>query len=555
MESRGWVERTNTFPEEWRDTRRITDAGRALLTGKTAEYDANYPDEEEDDYDASPEIDRDEDPVGHYAHGACWIYALAVHDLTGLPMVVISSPDEGPVHTAVKRGGKLLDSMGEFTLAQIGKRYGLSNPTVEPITEKTVEAFYGIEEDELEHAKALASKQLKHLGIKITAAAGGAVLDETELDESSPLAELLDLHDKIKAENRMVRNITNPHQFRAAMERLMDDAEALHKGLERYAVDNQRVAGALARGEKYAHEATKMLYDEKAPPEYATSWLDSSIMQYHDALFALGYGVAKTAAEWKKLPATAEWVNRAKLFLKDKWEERHKELQREGVPTDLKGACKFASLFAHKLFGGKMVGTAEHQALSLGGGNMLDLTDLLDVNTFHHDKEFWMNPEHEESMKSIEPRVQQWTDEFYHKYWQDYFKLHTAAEVYLYHGTTASNFERIMLDGGVMEAGSFWGTERIADTYAEEAVDAASDYDAGEEQAIIRVPLSRFNKASLMPDDNSVAEPLTYTLKRTEEDLYADWQKAKGTWRDSLRIYESVRYDAPITIKKQDRYV
>jgi len=376
------------------------------------------------------------------------------------------------------------------------------------------------------------------------------------------------------------------------------------------------------------------------------------------------------------LPATPEWINRAKVFLKDKWGERHKELGREGVPTDLKGACKFASLFAHKLFGGKMVGTADHQALSLGGGSMLDLTDLFDPNTFRHDKEFWMNPEHEESMKSIEPRVQQWVDEFMQLWWQEAFKTrmgtsdyhqnvgwllpdgsfqplkkgeshregavrigistdpqdmteafnmgavrvsgnqYTTLEFkecstktlalllefilqkrqnakaitldwfkprrteqeflnvddvvqwletsgtsvmasggYLYHGTTATNFERIMLNGGVMEAGSYWGTERIAATYAEEAVDAASEYDAGEEEAIIRVPLARFNKAALKVDDNSVAEPMTYTLKRKEEDLYADWEKAKGTWQDSLRIYESVQYDAPITITKKDRYV
>src|SRR5208337_5356908 len=28
MEKAGWVERTNSFPEEWRDIRRITEAGR-----------------------------------------------------------------------------------------------------------------------------------------------------------------------------------------------------------------------------------------------------------------------------------------------------------------------------------------------------------------------------------------------------------------------------------------------------------------------------------------------------------------------------------------------
>ena len=129
-----------------------------------------------------------------------------------------------------------------------------------------------------------------------------------------------------------------------------------------------------------------------------------------------------------------------------------------------------------------------------------------------------------------------------------------ATDTYLYHGTSATTAEKILLEG-VMEAGSYWGTERIADTYAEEAVDAEMDYEAEAEQAIFRIPLSRFNQANLKPDENSVAEPLTYTLKRKEEDLYAEWEQAQGTWQDSLRIYESVRYDAPLQVTKADRLV
>lgn len=30
MEDRGWVERTNQFPQEWADVRRITEAGRMV---------------------------------------------------------------------------------------------------------------------------------------------------------------------------------------------------------------------------------------------------------------------------------------------------------------------------------------------------------------------------------------------------------------------------------------------------------------------------------------------------------------------------------------------
>ena len=48
MEKRGWVRRENVYPEEWRDTRRITDAGKTVPGGKTAarrpKYRTHHPD-------------------------------------------------------------------------------------------------------------------------------------------------------------------------------------------------------------------------------------------------------------------------------------------------------------------------------------------------------------------------------------------------------------------------------------------------------------------------------------------------------------------------------
>lgn len=37
LESRGMIERTNEFPEVWKDTRRITDAGRKALEEREGE--------------------------------------------------------------------------------------------------------------------------------------------------------------------------------------------------------------------------------------------------------------------------------------------------------------------------------------------------------------------------------------------------------------------------------------------------------------------------------------------------------------------------------------
>jgi len=48
-------------------------------------------------------------------------------------------------------------------------------------------------------------------------------------------------------------------------------------------------------------------------------------------------------------------------------------------------------------------------------GEILDLTDAAGVLPEHsriHDRKFWGNREHRESMKSCEPRVELWIEEF-----------------------------------------------------------------------------------------------------------------------------------------------
>jgi len=105
-----------------------------------------------------------------------------------------------------------------------------------------------------------------------------------------------------------------------------------------------------------------------------------------------------------------------------------------------------------------------------------------------------------------------------------------------------------MSAGGVLPEPSWWGTAEIAEYYAETA---AEEIGPEEEYKVIKLPLSAFNPALLEADQNSVAEPLTYTLGRSEDELYEEWQNCKGTWQDSLRIYGSVVYNAPIEVTAQ----
>ena len=121
-----------------------------------------------------------------------------------------------------------------------------------------------------------------------------------------------------------------------------------------------------------------------------------------------------TAAS-RQYPATEEWIGRAKKFLREKWAQRNDEMGRGEIPSNLEGACKFASLFAKELFGGRIVGNPEHQVVQ-HVYQIIDLTDRYDPNTFRHDKEWFGNPEHQESMQSCMPRVKQWAEEFRQKH-------------------------------------------------------------------------------------------------------------------------------------------
>ena len=114
------------------------------------------------------------------------------------------------------------------------------------------------------------------------------------------------------------------------------------------------------------------------------------------------------------IPATPKNIELAKKFVFKKWQERAKE--RGAEVSDLSSSCKFSSMFAQRIFGGKIRGNYEHQYLLLNG-NIIDLnSDAEDVQRialpYHHDKKFWNNKEHRKSLESCAPRVEKWVQEF-----------------------------------------------------------------------------------------------------------------------------------------------
>ena len=101
-------------------------------------------------------------------------------------------------------------------------------------------------------------------------------------------------------------------------------------------------------------------------------------------------------------------------------------LPQEPLPTDLSGSCKFTSMFATRVFGGKGRGNEQHQYASVPGYGNLDLNaDAADVMAMRtdadgslsldpcwHHRKFWGNREHREAMASCVPRVDAWMAAF-----------------------------------------------------------------------------------------------------------------------------------------------
>jgi hypothetical protein len=122
------------------------------------------------------------------------------------------------------------------------------------------------------------------------------------------------------------------------------------------------------------------------------------------------------------IPPTPANLKRFVQFLKEKWTERSKQrhdswgdaqADQWQPPSTLEGACKFTSLFALRLFGGRIRGNEHHQYLELPNGKIIDPVPVPDHDDpQYHDDDFWMNPEHKQSLESCLPRVKGWVNEF-----------------------------------------------------------------------------------------------------------------------------------------------
>ena len=80
--------------------------------------------------------------------------------------------------------------------------------------------------------------------------------------------------------------------------------------------------------------------------------------------------------ENRRMRPTPATLSAARLFLLERWRERHAEIDPDGPPpTDLSGSCKFTSQFAAKVFGGRVEGNPFHQWVRLEDGTPIDLNE------------------------------------------------------------------------------------------------------------------------------------------------------------------------------------
>lgn len=162
---------------------------------------------------------------------------------------------------------------------------------------------------------------------------------------------------------------------------------------------------------------------EEVPVEKFMDWLNTVQSRDAPGLSEKQVVIRKPAAMNESveeyLPATPKNIEKAKAFVLAKWKERAEE-RGHAEPEDLSSSCKFSSLFAHRIFGGKLQGNYDHQYVVVDGEivdlnvDAKDVRDLMDdgIDPHEHDSDFWGNEDHLESLASCDARVYKWVQEF-----------------------------------------------------------------------------------------------------------------------------------------------
>lgn len=131
---------------------------------------------------------------------------------------------------------------------------------------------------------------------------------------------------------------------------------------------------------------------------------------------------------------------------------------------------------------------------------------------------------------------------------EDLFRFHHALGVEsqppkisecLFHVTTRRNLGAIASEG--LRAKSYWAEAGDVVGYYEQVV-----RDEGDESVTLAVRIWDLHETGLAPDKPGIDEPITSAIGKSESEVHALWEASRGTWRNSLKIVGSARYDLPV---------
>jgi hypothetical protein len=112
----------------------------------------------------------------------------------------------------------------------------------------------------------------------------------------------------------------------------------------------------------------------------------------------------------------------------------------------------------------------------------------------------------------------------------------------LYHATSVDKLLNIVKTGQ-LNKGSYWAANQNVHRYYMETVK-----DDGDAPVALTIDLSSLSPSFLIPDFNGIEEPLTYTLKTTEEQVWDEWANSTKDWQASLDIIGTVVYNDIILV-------
>lgn len=122
--------------------------------------------------------------------------------------------------------------------------------------------------------------------------------------------------------------------------------------------------------------------------------------------------------------------------------------------------------------------------------------------------------------------------------------LASAGNITLYHVAPSHARDSIQKDG--IRPVSYWSCrEEIANYYAE------TIKDDGDTPVTYEVALSKLDPTLIEPDYEGIEEPLTHTLKMSEDEVWDEWSGSDQTWQDCLEIIGSIRYQGWVKDAKE----